>query len=50
MVVFNVSLENEKILKECIIKVLYDVGVERFVNNINEEIIEKGSMFFIGEC
>ncbi|HCF32335.1 MAG TPA: multidrug ABC transporter permease, partial [Bacillus sp. (in: Bacteria)] len=39
----NVSLENEKISKERIVKALRDVGAERFANNINEEITEKGS-------
>ncbi|MCI4057890.1 ABC transporter ATP-binding protein/permease [Bacillus cereus] len=45
----NVSLENEKISKERIIKVLHDVGAERFANNINEEITEKGSTLSTGE-
>ncbi|PFW04780.1 ABC transporter ATP-binding protein [Bacillus cereus] len=45
----NVSLENEKISKERIIKALHDVGAERFANNINEEITEKGSMLSTGE-
>ncbi|MGE7891927.1 ABC transporter ATP-binding protein [Bacillus cereus] len=45
----NVSLENEKISKERIIKALHDVGAERFANNINEEITEKGSTLSTGE-
>lgn len=45
----NVSLENEKISKERIVKVLRDVGAERFANNINEEITEKGSTLSTGE-
>ncbi|MEK4500468.1 ABC transporter ATP-binding protein [Bacillus sp. FSL R12-0069] len=45
----NVSLENEKISKERIIKALRDVGAERFANNINEEITEKGSTLSTGE-
>ncbi|PFV52163.1 multidrug ABC transporter permease [Bacillus cereus] len=45
----NVSLENEKISKERIIKALHDVGAERFANNINEEITEKGSKLSTGE-
>ncbi|HGO9415327.1 TPA: ABC transporter ATP-binding protein [Bacillus cereus] len=45
----NVSLENEKISKEHIVKALRDVGAERFANNINEEITEKGSTLSTGE-
>ncbi|HFK1542907.1 ABC transporter ATP-binding protein [Bacillus cereus] len=45
----NVSLENEKISKERIVKALRDVGSERFANNINEEITEKGSTLSTGE-
>ncbi|MGH0431676.1 ABC transporter ATP-binding protein [Bacillus hominis] len=45
----NVSLENEKISKERIIKALRDVGAERFANNIDEEITEKGSTLSTGE-
>lgn len=45
----NVSLENEKISKDRIIKALRDVGAERFANNINEEITEKGSTLSTGE-
>lgn len=45
----NVSLENEKISKEHIVKALHDVGAERFANNINEEITEKGSTLSTGE-
>lgn len=45
----NVSLENEKISKERIVKALHDVGAERFANNINEEITEKGSTLSTGE-
>ncbi|MEH7420709.1 ABC transporter ATP-binding protein [Bacillus thuringiensis] len=45
----NVSLENEKISKERIVKALRDVGTERFANNINEEITEKGSTLSTGE-
>ncbi|AJA18353.1 TPA: ABC transporter ATP-binding protein [Bacillus thuringiensis] len=45
----NVSLENEKISKERIVKALRDVGAERFANNINEEITEKGSTLSTGE-
>ncbi|PGU84222.1 ABC transporter ATP-binding protein [Bacillus cereus] len=45
----NVSLENEEISKERIVKALRDVGAERFVNNINEEITEKGSTLSTGE-
>ncbi|MDA2175151.1 ABC transporter ATP-binding protein [Bacillus cereus] len=45
----NVSLENEKISKERIAKALRDVGAERFANNINEEITEKGSTLSTGE-
>ncbi|QHV42745.1 ABC transporter ATP-binding protein [Bacillus cereus] len=48
-VVSNVSLENEKISKERIVKALRDVGAERFANNINEEITEKGSTLSTGE-
>ncbi|MGE0977034.1 ABC transporter ATP-binding protein [Bacillus cereus] len=45
----NVSLENEKISTERIVKALRDVGAERFANNINEEITEKGSTLSTGE-
>ncbi|WP_448163523.1 ABC transporter ATP-binding protein [Bacillus mobilis] len=45
----NVSLENETISKERIVKALRDVGAERFANNINEEITEKGSTLSTGE-
>ncbi len=45
----NVSLENENISKERIVKALRDVGAERFANNINEEITEKGSTLSTGE-
>ncbi|MEG7923285.1 ABC transporter ATP-binding protein [Bacillus cereus] len=45
----NVSLENEKISKERIVKALRDVGAARFANNINEEITEKGSTLSTGE-
>ncbi|KUF28893.1 ABC transporter ATP-binding protein [Bacillus cereus] len=45
----NVSLENEEISKERIVKALRDVGAERFANNINEEITEKGSTLSTGE-
>ncbi|EML9733251.1 TPA: ABC transporter ATP-binding protein [Bacillus cereus] len=45
----NVSLENKKISKERIVKALRDVGAERFANNINEEITEKGSTLSTGE-
>lgn len=45
----NVSLENEKISKERIVKALRDVGAERFANNIDEEITEKGSTLSTGE-
>ncbi|HFK1412416.1 ABC transporter ATP-binding protein [Bacillus thuringiensis] len=45
----NVSLENEKISKERIVKALRDVGAERFANSINEEITEKGSTLSTGE-
>ncbi|MCI3146597.1 ABC transporter ATP-binding protein [Bacillus cereus] len=45
----NVSLENEKISKERIVKALRDVGADRFANNINEEITEKGSTLSTGE-
>ena len=45
----NVSLENENISKERIVKALRDVGAERFAKNINEEITEKGSTLSTGE-
>ncbi|HDR7793117.1 TPA: ABC transporter ATP-binding protein [Bacillus luti] len=45
----NVNLENESISKERIVKALRDVGAERFANNINEEITEKGSTLSTGE-
>ncbi|MEH7455992.1 multidrug ABC transporter permease [Bacillus pseudomycoides] len=45
----NVSLENPNISKAKIIKALHDVGAERFANNINEEITEKGSTLSTGE-
>lgn len=45
----NVSLENEKISKDRIVKALRDVGAERFANNIDEEITEKGSTLSTGE-
>ncbi|MEW4233070.1 ABC transporter ATP-binding protein [Bacillus thuringiensis] len=45
----NVSLENEKISTERIVKALRDVGAEKFANNINEEITEKGSTLSTGE-
>ncbi|EJQ04229.1 ABC transporter ATP-binding protein [Bacillus cereus] len=45
----NVSLENENISKDRIVKALRDVGAERFANNINEEITEKGSTLSTGE-
>lgn len=45
----NVSLENEKISKNRIVKALRDVGAERFANNIDEEITEKGSTLSTGE-
>lgn len=45
----NVSLENETISNERIVKALRDVGAEKFANNINEEITEKGSTLSTGE-
>ncbi|MCX2826221.1 ABC transporter ATP-binding protein [Bacillus pseudomycoides] len=45
----NVSLEHPKISKARIVKVLHDVGAERFANNIEEEITEKGSTLSTGE-
>ncbi|MFJ8420363.1 multidrug ABC transporter permease [Bacillus wiedmannii] len=45
----NVSLENEKISEDRIVKALRDVGAERFANNIDEEITEKGSTLSTGE-
>ncbi|MFJ8452408.1 ABC transporter ATP-binding protein [Bacillus paramycoides] len=45
----NVSLENEKISKDRIVKALRDVGAERFANNLDEEITEKGSTLSTGE-
>ncbi|MBE7122866.1 ABC transporter ATP-binding protein [Bacillus cereus] len=45
----NVSLENEGISKERIVKALRDVGAERFANNIDEKITEKGSTLSTGE-
>ncbi|EEK80483.1 ABC transporter [Bacillus cereus R309803] len=45
----NVSLENETISNEHIVKALRDVGAEKFANNINEEITEKGSTLSTGE-
>lgn len=45
----NVSLEQERISKETIVKALRDVGAERFANNIEEEITEKGSTLSTGE-
>ncbi|QWH16350.1 ABC transporter ATP-binding protein [Bacillus mycoides] len=45
----NVSLENEEISKDRIIKALRDVGAERFANNIDEKITEKGSTLSTGE-
>ncbi|PDY44600.1 ABC transporter ATP-binding protein [Bacillus pseudomycoides] len=45
----NVSLEHPKISKARIIKALQDVGAERFANNIEEEITEKGSTLSTGE-
>ncbi|MBY0596627.1 ABC transporter ATP-binding protein [Bacillus bingmayongensis] len=45
----NVSLENPNISKSRIIKALHDVGAERFANNIDEEITEKGSTLSTGE-
>ncbi len=45
----NVNLENKSISKERIVKALRDVGAERFANNINEEITEKGSTLSTGE-
>ncbi|EJR02402.1 ABC transporter ATP-binding protein [Bacillus cereus] len=45
----NVSLENEKISKDRIVKALRDVGAERFANNIDEKITEKGSTLSTGE-
>ncbi|WIY62079.1 ABC transporter ATP-binding protein [Bacillus arachidis] len=45
----NVSLEHPKISNDRIIKALHDVGAERFANNIEEEITEKGSTLSTGE-
>lgn len=45
----NVSLENEEISKDRIVKALRDVGAERFANNIDEKITEKGSTLSTGE-
>ncbi|MBE7104813.1 ABC transporter ATP-binding protein [Bacillus cereus] len=45
----NVSLENEGISKDRIVKALRDVGAERFANNIDEKITEKGSTLSTGE-
>ncbi|MGG2067023.1 ABC transporter ATP-binding protein [Bacillus sp. S14(2024)] len=45
----NVSLEQEQISKEQIMKALRDIGAERFANNIGEEVAEKGSTFSTGE-
>ncbi|PFD29084.1 multidrug ABC transporter permease [Bacillus cereus] len=45
----NVSLENGNISKERIVKALRDVGAERFANNLDEEITEKGSTLSTGE-
>ncbi|MEI4803473.1 ABC transporter ATP-binding protein [Bacillus sp. FJAT-51639] len=45
----NVSLEQERISKETIVKALRDVGAERFAGNIEEEITEKGSTLSTGE-
>ncbi|MGF9964439.1 ABC transporter ATP-binding protein [Bacillus rhizoplanae] len=45
----NVSLEQERISKEQIVKALRDVGAERFANNIDEEVTEKGSTLSAGE-
>ncbi|EEM18367.1 ABC transporter [Bacillus pseudomycoides DSM 12442] len=45
----NVSLEHPKISKARIVKALHDVGAERFANNIEEEITEKGSTLSTGE-
>lgn len=45
----NVSLEQERISKEQIVKALRDVGAERFANNIQEEVTEKGSTLSTGE-
>lgn len=45
----NVSLEHPRISKARIVKALHDVGAERFANNIEEEITEKGSTLSTGE-
>ncbi|SDZ06645.1 ABC transporter ATP-binding protein [Bacillus sp. 166amftsu] len=45
----NVSLEHPKISNDRVIKALHDVGAERFANNIEEEITEKGSTLSTGE-
>lgn len=45
----NVSLEKEEISKERIKKALYDVGAERFANNIEEIVTEKGNTLSSGE-
>lgn len=45
----NVSLEHPRISKAKIVKALHDVGAERFANNIEEEITEKGSTLSTGE-
>ncbi|CAM4189805.1 multidrug ABC transporter permease [Bacillus manliponensis] len=45
----NVSLEKEEISIERIKKALYDVGAERFADNIEEMVTEKGSTFSSGE-
>ncbi|WP_243526111.1 ABC transporter ATP-binding protein [Bacillus pseudomycoides] len=45
----NVSLEHPRISKARIVKALHDVGTERFANNIEEEITEKGSTLSTGE-
>ncbi|WP_369900925.1 ABC transporter ATP-binding protein [Bacillus manliponensis] len=45
----NVSLEKEEISTERIKKALYDVGAERFADNIEEMVTEKGSTFSSGE-
>ncbi|WP_459500412.1 ABC transporter ATP-binding protein [Bacillus sp. C1] len=45
----NVSLQHPNISKDRIVKALHDVGAERFANNIEEEITEKGSALSSGE-
>ncbi|KEK24301.1 ABC transporter ATP-binding protein [Bacillus gaemokensis] len=45
----NVSLEKPEISKDRIVKALHDVGADRFANNIEEEITEKGGTLSTGE-